>query len=107
MEVKVFLTCGITASIFLTGCCSLDCVAPLTPVKHYVEYWEKPGMTAKKRTEDWVTCGGHVDGSFSPTQRDIQQQIDAGFSRYEARDWLEKKLKECMRTKTYISTGRE
>lgn len=28
------------------------------PVKPYIDYWEKEGMTKESRLNDWVVCGG-------------------------------------------------
>jgi len=38
----------------------------LKSIKPYLTFWDKPAMTSEDRRDDWVECGGRIDGSFSP-----------------------------------------
>jgi hypothetical protein len=49
--------------------CLLERIPPLSPIKPYIELWEKPGMTEEGRFEDWLACGGDKNGSFSADVR--------------------------------------
>lgn len=35
------------------------------PVKPYIDYWEKEGMTEESRLNDWAACEGSENGTFS------------------------------------------
>jgi hypothetical protein len=86
-----FLLCSL-----LAGCCTLECIAPLTPAKAYGEYWIKPGMTTESWRQDWVACGGRKDGGYSAGTRLSEEKDDFAASRRKT-----KQLSGCMQEKGY------
>lgn len=81
--------------------CDREAYERLIHPKAYGEYWVKPGMTKENWRQDWVSCGGYKDGSFSPSVREINTLAEHGLSRSEARAKLEKSLESCMQSKGY------
>jgi hypothetical protein len=87
-----FLLC-----FLLAGCCTLECIAPLTPAKAYGEYWIKPGMTTESWRQDWVACGGMRNGSYA---NDAPQGSSTAAIR-AASERISKLLAICMEEKGY------
>ena len=44
-----------------------------TPVKPYLEYWEKPGMTTDSRMQVSASCGGGLSDRPEPSQQQIKK----------------------------------
>jgi hypothetical protein len=74
----------------------------LKSIKHYIEYWDKPGMTVTERMQDWIECGGRSDGNFVPAliRRPL---VIGGLTQAAAWDKLQENLEECMHKKGYTS----
>ena len=44
--------------------CDRDAYQKLANPKSYGQYWTKPTMTIESWRQDWVTCGGRVNGDY-------------------------------------------
>lgn len=71
------------------------------PVKPYIDYWDKEGMTKESRLNDWIVCGGHPDGGFrlDRNKRTTDESIDT----YQTR--LEFEFQRCMIRSGYRYMG--
>lgn len=93
-------------SALLTGCTFGFVPTGLEPSRPYLTLWDKP-VTVEGRRGDWVECGGHSDGSFSPyigllnkERRPEEKDRSAAHSR------LDHELQRCMLKKGYRYTGK-
>lgn len=89
-------------SLFLVGCGTQIALSGqaredyLKSIKAYGEYWVKPGMTKESWQQDWVACGGGVDGNYVVGAREPGETDDFAASRRKV-----KELSICMRAKGY------
>ena len=72
-----------------------------TPVKPYLHYWEKPGMTEEGRLSDWLICGGDKDGTFSWDTR--KKQVNE--SNEQSRTRQSRAHERCLISHGYRYTG--
>lgn len=71
------------------------------PVKPYIDYWEKEGITEESRLNDWIVCGGHADGGFRLDRN--KRKTDESIDTYQTR--LEFEFQRCMIRSGYRYTG--
>ena len=89
----------------LGGCCALECVATLTPIKPYLDLWDKSGMTIEMKGLDSVSCGGARSGpGFGQAEALVAQRI--GETEVEAIKRLGTQWDSCMVNKGYRYLGR-
>ena len=73
-----------------------------TPVKPYLHYWEKSGMTEDRRLSDWLACGGDKDGDFSwKSRKQLAGESNEQSSRRQRDDH-----QRCMIQRGYRYTGK-
>jgi len=79
----------------------------LRSIKHYIEWWDKPGMTVEGRRRDWMECGGTGQGDFRPNERNLNLEKRPGEKDDIAAYYrLQNELHRCMINKGYRYTGR-
>lgn len=90
-------------SFFLSGCCTLECVAPLGPSQPYGAHWIKEGMSKESRREDIAACGakGNESVNFPPHEIQAAKQPEDP-NDIKAMGRVTKKWAECMRSKGYV-----
>lgn len=64
--------------------------------KPYGAHWVKEGMTREESINDWVRCGGHPSGSFSPSNEILSAGEKIGVSREDTRRTMEIQADACM-----------
>lgn len=108
MKVNIWILLSIP--VLLSGClygqclegpCALEREKIIQSIKAYIEYWDKPGMTAEKRLEDWVACGGNKDGNFVLDRRKMLPNEDPSAFRTKS----EFHFQRCMIRGGYRYTG--
>jgi hypothetical protein len=86
----------------LVSGCLLESVGPIDrSIKPYGAHWVKEGMTKEERINDWVSCGGDLSGSFSPSIKNLVEGEKVGVSREETRRRLETQTDACMVNRGY------
>lgn len=90
-------------SFLLSGCCTLECVAPLGPSQPYGAHWIKDGMTKESRRADIAACGakGNESVNFLPHEIEAAKHPE-DFNNVMAESRLTKKWAECMRNTGYV-----
>lgn len=68
----------------------------------YASRWTKPGESSEGRMKDWVECGGHAGGGFSPSINLLLPLEAQGLSRLEAHQRLEGVARQCMFQRGYV-----
>ena len=74
-------------------------------IKHYIEWWDKPGMTVEGRRQDWMECGGTSEGDFRPPARKFEEMTRLGVTESIAYTRLESDMQRCIINKGYHYTG--
>jgi len=58
----------------LSSCCTLECVGPIDRnIIPLIDYWNKAGITAEGKVQDWIICGGSRDGNYAASESDFDQ----------------------------------
>ncbi|MRR28866.1 hypothetical protein EG834_00680 [bacterium] len=81
----------------------------LTPIKPYLHYWEKPGMTVEGRREDGTACGGGAQEAYIPSFTDEQERLarlPGEKDNFTVRARLFHNWERCMLKKGYRFTGK-
>jgi len=76
-----------------------------TPVKPYLEYWEKPGMTADSRMQVSASCGGGLSDRPGPSQKQIEALKKEGESNGQTYTRLFTDWERCMVKNGYRYIG--
>jgi hypothetical protein len=93
----------------LVGCCALECVAPLQPIKAYLQYWEKYGMTDEARRRDSAECGGGASEENAPSfgEEQVRSARRIGDKdEFASRTRLFHDWERCLLKKGYQFTGK-
>lgn len=77
-----------------------------TPVKPYLEYWEKPGWTAETRMQSSASCGGGLSDRPGFSEKYIKKFQKSGESDGQAYSRLFKEWERCMIRDGYRYTGK-
>ena len=98
----------------LTGCLGIEPALSgqaredyLKSIKHFIEWWDKPGMNMEVRRQDWMDCGGASDGDFRPNESSLKLEKWPGEKDDIAAYFrLQNELQRCMINKAYSYTGK-
>lgn len=96
--------------IFLIGGCGIGGMwmngNPFpTPVKPYLEYWEKPDMTPDTRMQVSASCGGGLSDRPGPSQKQIKASQKDGENNGQTYVRLFNDWERCMIKSGYKYTG--
>ncbi len=90
-------------SFLLGGCCTLECIAPLSPSQPYGAHWIKDGMTKENRLDDTVACGsGRTEYVLFSDEKIQAAKLPEDPNDIQAEGRLSKIWAECMRNKGYV-----
>ncbi|MDO9281890.1 MAG: hypothetical protein Q7T88_05870 [Methylotenera sp.] len=103
MKILIQHSFFIWLSLLLGACCTLECIAPLTPSQPYGAHFIKEGMTKESRRVDIVACGayGNESVNFSPSQIQAAKHPNDP-NDFKAEERLNKQWSSCMRAKGYV-----
>lgn len=76
-----------------------------TPIKPYLENWEKNGVTSEERREDSFACGGSRDDRQPFSRGNEKTLMLPGETIWQTRERLGIEWANCMRRKGYHSSN--
>lgn len=76
-----------------------------TPVKPYLEYWEKPGMTVDSRIQASASCGGGQSNRPEPSQQKVKASQQNGENHGQTYARLFNDWERCMIKNGYSFKG--